>query len=115
MKASGRAAARRWVAFQPVQWPGTNRSTPRSVRGGDGGADDRLEDGPGEVEAANEAGDLVAAGEAPGVLEDVDGAGVGAGRHHHQALAGDVDDQVLVVEDQRVELPAVAGRAAPPA
>jgi hypothetical protein len=32
MKASGRAAARRWVAFQPVQWPGTNRSTPRSVR-----------------------------------------------------------------------------------
>jgi hypothetical protein len=79
------------------------------VEGGDGRLDDRLEDGPGQVQAADEAGDLVAAGQAPGVAQDVDRAGMGAGRHHHQALAGDVDDQVLVVQDQRVGLPAVAG------
>jgi hypothetical protein len=72
--------------------------------GGDGGLDDRLEHGPGQVEAADESGDPVTAGQAPSVAEDVDGAGVRAGRHHHQALAGDVDDQVLVVQDQRVGL-----------
>ena len=32
MKASGKAWARRWVAFQPLQWPGTNRSTPSSTK-----------------------------------------------------------------------------------
>jgi hypothetical protein len=67
--------------------------------GGDGRLDDRLEDGAGQVEAADEAGDPVAAGHRLGVAEHVDGAGVGAAGHDHQALAGDVDDHVLVVED----------------
>jgi hypothetical protein len=32
-----------------------------------------------------------------------------AAGHDHQALAGDLDDQVLVVQDQRVGLPALVG------
>jgi hypothetical protein len=73
--------------------------------GGDGRLDDRLEHGPGQVEAAHEPGDAVAAGQPLGVAEHVDGAGVGAAGHDHQALVGHVDDHVLVVEDQRGRAP----------
>ena len=99
--ASGMAWARRWVPFQPVQWPGTRRSTPNSAKAATVGSMRGSNTAPVRMEAAHEADDAVAAGEA-GVVEHVDGPGVGAAGHHHQALAGHVDDQVLVVEDQRV-------------
>jgi hypothetical protein len=56
---------------------------PEGGEGGDGRLDDGLEHGPGQVEAAHEAHDRVAAGEAAGVVEHVDGPGVGAAGHHH--------------------------------
>ena len=107
--ASGRAWARRWVAFQPVQWPGTTRSTPKSAKAAIDGSMIGSNTAPVRWKPPTKPDDPVAAGEPPGVVEHVDGAGVGAAGHHHQALAGDVDDHVLVVEDQRVGLPAVAG------
>ena len=51
----------------------------------------------GEVEAADDGGHLVDAGDLPGVLDHVDDARVGAGADDHQAPAGHVQDQGLLV------------------
>jgi hypothetical protein len=59
----------------------------------------------------------VAAGQAAGVLEDVDGAGVGAGRHHHLQVLGRVDlhDVEVVGQAVRGQPAVVQDRAPPPA
>ena len=72
---------------------------------GDGGFDDRLESRSGEVEAAEQRVQPVDAGQPQRVPGDVDRAGVAAAGDHDQAPAADVDDQRLLVEDQRVGLP----------
>jgi hypothetical protein len=48
------------------------------------------------------------AGQALGVAADVDHVGVPAASQHDQAAPGDVGDQRLVVQDQRVRLPVAA-------
>jgi hypothetical protein len=59
------------------------------------------------VEAADHRVEGVDAGEAAGVAGDVDDAGMAAPGEHHQTGPAEVHDQSLVVEDQRVGLPAV--------
>src|SRR6185312_15186676 len=72
------------------------------------GVDDRLEQRAVEVEAADDRTDLVHAGQSLGVAADVDDARVPAAGQHDQSATGNVRDQRLVVEDERVGLPAVA-------
>ena len=73
-----------------------------------GVADDRLEQGAGEMEPADDRVQLVHAGQALGVAADVDHAGVPAAGEDDEPAPGDVGDQCLVVQDQRVGLPAAA-------
>src|SRR5580704_536411 len=61
------------------------------------------------MKSAQEGVERLAATEALGVPGDVDHARVTAAGDHHQAAAADVDDERLVIEDQRVGLPAVGG------
>jgi len=75
--------------------------------GVDGRLDDGLEDAAGKVEASEEAGDSVLAGEPLRVAEHVYGPGVGAAGENDETLVAHMHDQVLVVQDHRVGLPAV--------
>src|ERR1022692_948791 len=61
-----------------------------------------------EVEPAEQRIERLPAGQPPGVAGDVDHASVTAAGKHDQALALDVDDEGLVVEYERVRLPAAA-------
>ena len=61
-----------------------------------------------EMEAADDGVQLLHAGEPLGVAADVDDARVPAAGEHDQPAPGDVSDQRLVVQDQRVGLPALA-------
>jgi hypothetical protein len=72
----------------------------------DGRLDDRLEPRPGEVEPAEQSVQAIDAREPHGVPRDVDGAGVAAAGEHDQSPAPHVYDECLVVDDQRVGLPA---------
>ena len=74
----------------------------------DGVPDDRFEQRAGQMEAADDGVQLVDAGQSLGVTADVDDARVPAAGEHDQPAPGDVGDQRLVVEDQRVRLPACA-------
>ena len=78
------------------------------LQSADGVPDDRLEQRAGQVEAADDGVQLVDAGQALGVAADVDDARVPAAGEHDQPAPGDVGDQRLVVQDQRVGLPALA-------
>ena len=108
MKAPGRRRAIAWVAFQPVQWAGTITSGADCSSASDGVPDDRLERRAGQVETADDGVQLVHAGQALSVTADVDDARVPAAGEHDQPAPGDVGDQRLVVQDQRVRLPASA-------
>src|ERR1700729_164080 len=68
--------------------------------------DQRLEDRPVEVKAADNRVQRPVLGKPAGVTADVHYAGVPASRDDQQALVLDVDDQRLVVEHQRIRLPA---------
>src|SRR5207237_4638387 len=69
-------------------------------------ADDRLEQGTREVQPADEPGDPLFARQALRVPQDVDGARMRAAGDDDEALAANVDDDVLVVPDHRIRLPA---------
>jgi hypothetical protein len=75
---------------------------------GHGRADDRLEPGAGEVEAADDRVQPPYASEPHRLPDDVDHAGVAAASEHDKALAAHVDHECLVVDDRGVVLPAVA-------
>src|SRR5215472_3187567 len=70
--------------------------------------DQRLEIRPVEVEPADHRVQRLIAGQPPGVAADVHDPGVPAAGDDDQALAGDVHDQRLVIEDQRVGFPGAA-------
>jgi hypothetical protein len=82
--------------------------------GGQGGQvvenprDERLEHRPVQVEAAYHGVQRAVSGQPPRVPADVDHPGVAAAGDDDQALVPDVDDEGLVVQDQRVRLPAPA-------
>jgi hypothetical protein len=99
-KASGKRAARRCTAFQPVQWAGIS-SRLEIVEGGDRGIDDRLEHWAAEVEAADHRGDSRLACERSCVCDDVGDAGMTAAGEDDEAATGQAHDERLVVEDQR--------------
>ncbi len=107
MNAPGRARAIACVAFQPVQWAGTITSG-ASRSGGDSVCDDRLEQRSGQVEPADHRVQLADAGQALGVAADIDHAGMPAPGEDDQPAPGDVGDQRLVVQYQRVRFPAFA-------
>ena len=63
------------------------------------------------MEAADEGMEVVDASEPLGLLADVDDLGVRAAGEYDEALAGDVGDERLIVEDERIGCPAaVAAR-----
>lgn len=70
--------------------------------------DERLEDRSAEVEPAHHRVERAFLGQAPGVAADADDSGVAAAGDHQEPLVLDVDDQGLLIEDQRVRLPAAA-------
>ena len=70
--------------------------------------DDRLEQRPGQVEPADDRVQRADAGQALGVVADVDDPGVPAAGQDGQPAPGGVGDQRLVIEDQRVGFPAAA-------
>ncbi len=61
------------------------------------------------MEAAHQCVQLFHTGEAQGVAGDVDGAGVPAAGEHDEPTVADVHHERLVVEDQRIGFPLVAG------
>lgn len=75
----------------------------------DGGFDDRLECWTAEVKAADDRGNGVDAGESARLADDIDDPGVAAPRKHHQPVTGDMDDEGLIVEDERVGCPGPIG------
>jgi hypothetical protein len=105
MYAWGMAWARACAARHPVQWAGM-ADLGQSV---DGGFDDRLECWTAEVKAADDRGNGVDAGESARVADDIDDPGVAAPRKHHQPVTGDMDDEGLIVEDERVGCPGPIG------
>ena len=62
------------------------------------------------MEAADDRGHGLDAGESSRVADDVDDPGVTAPGQHDQAVAGDVDNEGLVIEDQRVWCPGPVGQ-----
>jgi hypothetical protein len=75
----------------------------------DGRLDDRLERRPAEVQTTNQRVQLGNPGEPHRMPNDVDRARVRAAGQNDQTLAAHVDDQGLVVHDQRIVLPRPAG------
>ena len=73
-----------------------------------GSCDARLEERPVEVEAADDSVDSVDTRESAGVGDDVDDARVTAAGEGDEPFAGHVDDERLVIEDQRIGLPCPA-------
>src|SRR6266851_9467277 len=67
--------------------------------------DEGFEQRPVEVEPAEQRVQRLPAGQSPGVAADVDHAGVAAAGDHDQSLAADVDNERLIVQDERVGLP----------
>ena len=57
------------------------------------------------MEAANHGVDLLQAGEFLGVAHDIDDAGVAAASKDDQPLIADVEQQCLVIQDERIRLP----------
>ena len=106
MKAAGNRAARACCARQPVQWAGTItpgfNSASSATTLGMSGSNYRS----GQMEAADQGVERLATAEPLGVPGDVDHARVAAAGDHDQAPAADVDDQRLVIEHERVRLPA---------
>jgi len=72
MNASGRRAARAWVARQPVQCAGTSTSGARSLRAWQVASMRGSNSGPGEVEAAEHGVYAVDPGKPTSVPDDVD-------------------------------------------
>ena len=62
------------------------------------------------MEAADDRGHGLDAGEPSRITDDVDNPGVPAPGQHDQTVTGDVDDEGLVVEDQRVGRPGPVGQ-----
>ena len=61
------------------------------------------------MKAAYDGGDGVDAGQAAGVADDVDDSGVPAAGEHYKTMAGDVEDEGLVIQNQWVGHPALVG------
>ena len=57
------------------------------------------------MEAADDRGDGLDAGEPSRIADDIDNPGVPAPGQHDQTMTGDVDDEGLIIEDQRVGRP----------
>src|ERR1700752_4052283 len=72
----------------------------------DRAGNDRLEQPSRQMKAADEARDLLHTGDALGVLQDVDGARVRAAGDDHQPPIPNVDDDILVIPDPWIGLPA---------
>ena len=105
MNAPGRRAASAWTAFQPVQWVGTRTSGARSARASQVSSMIGSKSGPFRWKASHHQVETIDSGQSVGVAADVHDAGVARNRSGPLALAGDVHDQGLIVEDQRVGLP----------
>jgi hypothetical protein len=83
-----------------------------------GRSDDRFEPRPTEVKASDDGVEVMVASQAPHVVEDVHDSGVTAAGQHDEAASAHVRDEGLIVEDQRIGLPAsvpvgLVGREAP--
>ena len=104
--ASGNRRARRCTAFQPVQCAEHQQLGPEIVEGRDRRLDDRLEHRTAQVEPADDGGDVSLAGKPLRVAHDVDDPGVTTAGEHDEAATGEAHHDRLVVEDQRVRLPA---------
>ena len=76
----------------------------------DGGSNAAQHGATAEMKPTDESMDLVNAGEAGHVAEDVDHPGVPATGHHDQPLPSEVQHERLIIEDQRIRLPGGAAQ-----
>ena len=104
--ALGKRLASSCIPRQPVQWAGTTTVRRQLTERLHRRPDHRLEQRAGEVEPTEHRVHPVHPGQRPRMPHDVDHAGMPAPGDDDEPAAGHVHDQRLVVEDQRVRLPA---------